>query len=349
MKHKIFFTLVLSCIVIAADCQVSKRDSIKNEVDNYVQTVSRAAAVFLNRRLPTEERLKAIAPHAVIYDEKQIAQFKQTVLSSDETPEIRAMALSRLYPHVEKDDALYRQTIAWFSNPQTPPVLRRETLNLISNLSFSSLIGVLDVYPKMVQDPDPDFRMFAISRLMMNGDARTEQLLIRGLEDPSSALVKPADAIELLSLTPKKDYYPTVFKVLTDTKDEAARLAAVQALGAYKEARQKLVSISRDPNEKEDFRVSALIALYSGDKDNIVSYVAPILQDKTATPRLQTTGIQMTINVRKTMVYRKSKTARRSDDYDQKIRDIAEGRGVLTNPEVRETANKYLLLVKPNF
>lgn len=349
MKYKNLLPLILSCIVISANCQVSKRDSIKSEVDNYVRTVDRAAAVFLNRQLPTEERLKAIAPHAVIYDQKQIAQFKQTALSGDEKPEIRAMALSKLYPHVEKDDALYRQTIAWFSNPQTPPVLRKETLNLISNLSFSSMIGVLDVYPKMVEDPDPEFRVFAISKLMMNGDARTEQLLIRGLENPPSALVKPVDAINLLSLAPKKDYYPAVFKVLTDTKDEAVRLAAVQALGAYKEARQKLISISRDPDEKEDFRVSAIIALYSGDKDNIVSYVSPILQDKTATPRLQATGIQMTINARKTMAYRKSKAARKADDYDQRIRDIAEGRGVLTNPEVRETANKYLLLVRPNF
>jgi len=201
MKY-IVFIMVLSCVAITADCQVDKRDSIRNEVEKYVQTVNRAAAVFLNRQLPAEERLKAIAPHAVIYDERQIAQFKQTVLSNDETPEIRAMALNKLYQHVDKDDALYKQIITWFADPQTPKVLRRETLNLISNLSFSSLIGVLDVYPKMVEDPDPDFRMFAISKLIMNGDARTEQLLIRGLENPPSALVQPADAIELLSRKP---------------------------------------------------------------------------------------------------------------------------------------------------
>jgi hypothetical protein len=113
--------------------------------------------------------------------------------------------------------------------------------------------------------------------------------------------------------------------------------------------RQKLISISRDPNEKEDFRVSALLSLYAGDKDNIVTYVTPILQDRSASPKLQTEGIQMTINTRKTMAYRRSKKAQKADDYDRMIKDIAEGKGVSTHPDVRDTANKYLLLVRPNF
>jgi len=348
MKN-IFLLLILASIAIGMNGQVSKRDSIASEVNAYVQTVNRAAAIFLDRQRPTGERLKAIAPHAIIYDEQQVEQFRRVLLSNDEKPEIRAMALNKLCSHIEKDDAVYKQVVAWFANPETPKVLRDETLRCIGNLSFSTIVGVLDVYPKMVTDPDTPFRVFAISKLVANDDARTKQLLVNGLQNQGTALVPPALAIRLLDLAPKKDYYPAVYKVLQETNDQDARLAAGQALGTYPEARQKLITISPDPNEQEDFRISALLALYAGDKDNIVTYVTPILQDKSASPKLQATAIQTTINTRKTMAYRKSKKAQKADDYDRMIKDIAEGRGVSTHADVRETANKYLLLVRPNF
>jgi hypothetical protein len=348
MKNIILF-LILAGIGFDVSGQASKRDSIANEVNAYVQTVNRAATIFLDRQRPTEERIKAIAPHAIIYDEGQVEQFKRVVISNDERPEIRAMALNKICIRIQKDDALYKQVVDWFANPQTPKVLRDATLDCISNLSFSAIVGVLDVYPKMVTDPDTSFRVFAISKLVANDDARTKQLLTNGLQNPVNALVPPALAIQLLDLAPKKDYYPAVYKVLLETKDDEAKLAAIQALGSYREARQRLIAISRDPNEKEEFRISALLSLSSGDKDNIVTYVTPILQDKSATPKLQSTGIQMSINSRKTMAYRKSKKAQKADDYDRMIRDIAQGRGASTHPDVRDTANKYLLLVRPNF
>ena len=122
-----------------------------------------------------------------------------------------------------------------------------------------------------------------------------QQKLINGLENPQSALLPAADAIQILSMSSKKEYYPAVYKVLQQTKDDATRLEAISALGFYKEAREKLVNISRDANEKEQFREAALEALFVGDKDNIVKYASPILSDKSATPHLQIIAVQMTI------------------------------------------------------
>ena len=56
----------------------------------------------------------------------------------------------------------------------------------------------------------------------------------------------------------KKEYYPTLYKVLQQTTDEATRLEAIRALGFYQEARGNLISISRNSNEKEEFREAAL-------------------------------------------------------------------------------------------
>jgi hypothetical protein len=348
MKN-IVLCIVISCFCITANCQASKRDSIEGAVNEYVQAVNKAANVFLNRQLSPAERLAAIAPYPFIYEARQAELFKRVVLSADETPEIRAMALNKIYQFVENDEKLLDQAIQWFSNPETPKALRAETLKLFGNLSFSSLPGILDVYPKMLEDPDLEFRAFAASKLLLNGDARTQQLLIRGLENPGVALFEPALAIELLALSPKKEFYPAAYKVLLESRDEHARLTALQTLGPYLPAREKLIAISQSPNEKEAFRESALMALYSGDRDNIVKYVAPLLQDRAAPPRLQALGIQMSIDVRKSMAYRRSKQAQRADDYDRLILSISEGKGPNQSEELQSLATRYLLLVKPNF
>lgn len=345
----IFLILISSLTTIAGTCQETKRDSLSNAVAQYTQAVNSAAEQFLDRQQPVPNRLKAIAPYALVYEQRHVDQFKRTVLSDEEPPEIRAMALNKIYQHVENDEALLGQVVKWFENPETPKPLRDETLQLIGNLSFSSFTGVMEPYKRMVRDPDPRFRAFALSKLLVNGDATAQQLLITGLENPQEALVEPPLAIELLALSPKKEFYPAVYKVLLETRDEATRLNALQALGPYREAREKIIAISRDSTEKEEFRTSALMALYSGDKDNIVNYVAPLLQDRSASPRLQALGIQMAIDVRKSMAYRKSRKARKADEFDIQVRNIAEGRGILQSREVQQIANKYLLLVRPPF
>lgn len=109
---------------------------------------------------------------------------------------------------------------------------------------------------------------------------------------------------------------------MLETRDEATRLNALQALGPYREAREKIIAISRDSTEKEEFRTSALMALYSGDKDNIVNYVAPLLQDRSASPRLQALGIQMAIDVRKSMAYRKSRKGQVPRSTEERSSDI---------------------------
>jgi len=339
--------LIILIIWSATACgQTSKKDSMIQEVDDYVKTVNIAANKFLNKRLATAERIKAIEPYAIIYDEKQKEQFKNVVIDKAELPEIRAMALNKIYPQVQDDQRLEALTIEWLSNPAAPVVLRKEALQLAGNQSFSTM-DIPDVFQKMLEDPDLQFRLFAFTKLIIHGDARAQQKLIDGLENPQSALLPAPTAIGVLSMSLKKEYYPAVYKVLQQTKDEATRLEAIRALGFYKEAREKLIAISLDTNEKEQFREAALGALYGGDRDNIVKYVTPILSDKSATPRLQGIAIQMTIDVRQAMTYRVK--AKKADEYDVLIKNIAEGKGVSMAPELLIIANKYMQSVRPKY
>src|SRR5688572_30587983 len=98
MKNLIL--LILTINTLSSVAQNSKRDSLIREVDAYVNIVNEAANQFLNKRLSPEERIKAMEPHTTLYDEGQKEQFKAVVLSNEERPEVRAMALSKIHDKV---------------------------------------------------------------------------------------------------------------------------------------------------------------------------------------------------------------------------------------------------------
>jgi len=334
----ILLTLTMSSIATA---QSALREQLHREAQQYQATVAEAANTFLNQRLPVERRLKAIEPHAALYDEKQIAQFRNVVADEQEPDEIRAAALARIIEYVPNDDRIGRLVIKWLGNPKDPIVLRRAALRTDSALAFEHM-QLPEVYQKMLEDPEPEFRLYAFSRLVPHGDARAQQLLIAGLQNPRAALLPAPVAIAILSTAPKSDALPTLLEVAQNTKDEAARVEAIRLLGGYEPARKTLVDISRNAGEKDDARAAALSALYAGDREHIVEYATPILTSE-ASPNLQALAIQMTTSVRQNMTYRFK--AKRADSYDRLVEKISrEGA-----PEVRKAAQVYIETVRPKY
>ncbi|HEX2645219.1 MAG TPA: hypothetical protein VHU81_19630 [Thermoanaerobaculia bacterium] len=343
MKNIICIILMLCSFPVLG--QSTQKEALAREVDEYVRTVNRAAAQFLNKSLSPEERIQAIKPHSILYDPKQVEQFKSVVLDEREPPEVRATALNKIYDQVPQDERLSRLQVEWLSNPRAPRALRVEALNLTANLSFSSGMGSLtEVYQKMLDDPELPFRQFAFTQLVIHGDARAQQRLIQGLENPESAPLPAPAAIGVLSMAVKKEYYPAVYKVLQETRDDATRLEAIRVLGPYQEARQRLIEISQSPSQEPQFREAALGALYSGDRENIVRYALPIVKDRNAPARLRGIAIQMTIDVRQDMAYRSK--VKRADEYDRLIKSIAQDRE-REQSEVRSVADQYLKSVRP--
>jgi HEAT repeat protein len=340
---KLIISLVLILTSAIAFGQNSAKASLVREVDEYVKTVNNAAGKFLNNKLSTAKRIKAIEPYDIIYNEGQIEQFRNIVLNDQEQPEIRAMALDKIYQLLPDDEGLVTLAIEWLGNSQAPKVLREEALQVMDNFSFSSM-DVPDVYQKMLQDPEPEFRLFAFTKLIVHGDARAQQKLIEGLENPDSAFLPAPDAIGVLSMALKKEYYPVLNKVLQQTPDDATKLEAIRALGFYQEARGNLISISRNANEKEEFREAALGALYAGNKENITEYVFPILTDKSATLRLQIIGIQMAIDVRQSVSYRIK--AKKADKFDLLIKKLSKDKSKL---DLQQIAIKYIEYVRPKY
>jgi HEAT repeat protein len=338
-KLILIITIAFASIVSAQ----TEPESLAREVAAYRESAARAAAEFLERKLPVAERLKAIEPYALIYDTKQIEQFRRVVLDSEEPPEVRAAALDRIVAHIADDEGVTAIRREWLSNPKTPAVLRREALNVEANLSFTDPT-IPEVYYKLLDDPEIDFRIFAFTKLVTHGDARAQQRLIQGLDNPASAPLPAPIAIDILSMAVKKEFYPAVFKVLQNTTDDATRLEAIRSLGTYPEARDQLVKISRDPHEAEPFREAALGALFAGDRDNIATYVQPLLTGEGTPGRLQAVGINMTTLVRQAMSFRVK--AKKPDDFDRLVQRLAQSS---PDSDVRTVAERYLSSVRPRF
>lgn len=342
MRTTILLLIVLSASALEAQ-QMSNRQTLAQQVTQYVRTVDEAAETFLNRRLPAVERLKAIEPHLVVYDEQQIEQFKKVAQNVDEPAEIRAAALDRIVSFIPNDERLRPLVLEWLVSTATPRPLRQAALRAEANLSFSEG-SVPEVYQTLLDDPDLDVRIFAFTKLIIHGDPRAQQELIRGLENPELAPLPAPTALGILSMALKNEFGPAVYKVLLQTKDDATRLEAIRLLGTYPDAKKTLSAISRDANEKEPFREAALGALYAGDRDNIVQYVMPILSSGTAPARLQSLGIQMTMNVRRSMRLRVK--AKKADAYDRLVARLARESA---DPAVRTAAGKYIESVRPKY
>jgi hypothetical protein len=345
MKQYIIFIALLLAGPLAF-AQQAKKDSILRAVVAYRDIVFKDAAIFLNSNLGNAERINAIQKHPLVYDERQRALFKNIVLNEKEDPSLRATALNKIYGEVESDNKFFDETVKWFANPETPKVLREETLNLMGNLSISKVPGILDVYHKMTNDPSQPFREFAFAKLVVNGDARAQQLLINGLENPSSKLLDAIPAMNILSLAPKKDFYPAVLKLLQSTQNTDERLVAIQIVEGYRQAKGTLTSIFLSPQEESRIREAALVSFYSSNKAEAVNFVPQILQDKSASDNLRIMAIQVAINERKKMSYRKK--ARGADNTDRQIKAIADNKEN-NNKELVNVAQKYVLLVRPKY
>jgi len=341
MNMRMIVVSLLLTLPAMLHAQSPSKEALGREVDEYRQTVHAAAVTFLNRQLPAAERIRAIEPHKVLYDEQQVEQFKSVVQDAREPAEVRAAALDRLVRHVPGDPRLNQLVVQWLTDPREPLPLRRAALRATGILQFSSGRAP-EFLQKLLDDPLPQFRVFAFTRLIIHGDPRAQEKLIRGLEDPGQESVPAPTAIAILSMAPKKEFYPAVFKVLRQTHDDATRLEAIRAIGPYAEARPTLIAISRDANENESFRETALGALYAGDRDNIVSYVEPILASGNAPPGLQAAGIQMTIDIRQAMAFRIRR--KRADSYDRLVARLAREAG---DPDLRGVARQYLDSVRP--
>src|SRR6476469_1891354 len=110
-------TIALGLYLANTYGQDASKDSLVREVDQY-----------LNKKLTPAERIKAIEPYAIIYEESQVEQFKDIVLNEKVLPEVRATALSKIHAYAQDDQRIISLALGWLGDPKAPKVLRYEAL-----------------------------------------------------------------------------------------------------------------------------------------------------------------------------------------------------------------------------
>ena len=329
--------------------QIDKRDSLNSAIKAYRTDAARATEIFLNSNLPEKTRLDALRPYPHIYDDRKIEAFKSIILSEKQPLAIRAMAVEKITPQIEEDESLYNLLLKWFQSPNTPETLRNAAFEFFKIPSIHPLPGLKNLFTELIRDENMDIRSFAFMNLAVLDDARAQQILIDGLERPQNALLDQITSMEILNLFSKKEFYPTFLKIAKEEKNPNARLLAIQSIGPYAEATPLLQKIALDANEKENVRISALQALTNGTQKNNSQIIKQILEDEKSPEGLQIIGIQLAINQRNSMSYRRSKAAQNADELDRLILSIKQDEKKQTSKQLAAIAEKYLLMVKPNF
>lgn len=292
--------LLLLALPLAAQQQQqpSGRQALRAEIAEQQQRMRDAATVFLDRTRPVEERASAARRVQAFADPGQVAAAAAVVLDPAETPQIRALALSRIEHAVDRHPELVTGVLRLAATPTTPLELRRAAARVVAGLSFSSFTMVrrseelLPALRSMTSDPELDLRLTAFGILATAGDDFALQRLLDCVRSPATAPLPVRDCIRLLGLQSHGDAYPLLHQILLQPPDEATRLQVIRLLGGYPESRPALLELLRDPGRSEEVRLAVLGTLYANDLAGFADAALPVVRDTSAPDALRIYGIQ---------------------------------------------------------
>ena len=112
-------------------------------------------------------------------------------------------------------------------------------------------------------DADAGFRTSALDLLALDHDPYAQQLLLDGLRQPRSALVKPVQAIRMLGYDVHAEHYPVLRNIVETSKQEPLRREALRLLAADSGSRALMRRIATDRGEDKEARATAAVALQS--------------------------------------------------------------------------------------
>jgi hypothetical protein len=129
---------------------------------------------FFDQRRPESERLAALAAVPGFNRPDQVERAVVIVRDPNESPRIRALALSRVQGSVARDDALLTEVLGWARAQDTPAPLRRASLDAVEGVlsstsrhpRYQELLSTLRV---LARDPNADVRARALKLLAMEG------------------------------------------------------------------------------------------------------------------------------------------------------------------------------------
>ncbi len=138
-------------------------------------------------------------------------------------------------------------------------------------------------------DSPKDLRQGVLDTLVNMKDETARSLLVKGLENPSKALVAPEAALELLSRDDHASVGRLARQALEQSNVKAVKQQAVRILGNDPSAKDFLKEILRNKNEFREIRRAGAVALRGLDPQEFESEAEAILADPEEFPEIKST------------------------------------------------------------
>jgi hypothetical protein len=208
------------------------------------------------------------------------------VLADPEAPsEQFTAALQAMSLEVNDHPELMDTLLEYLGEAAQPSDRRRAVLNLLQEISFR-MVGFpakrpeyLAVLRSIIEDPDSQLRRVAIGILAREKDDYVQRRLVDGLEGKSKALVPAAKAIQFLAYDVHSEYFPIAKQIVENPPNRGAKVEALRLLAADPSAKDLLVRILGDRNEKPEVKMAAAIALQSLDPEEFERQARRIVLD----------------------------------------------------------------------
>jgi hypothetical protein len=296
----------------------------------------------LDAAQPENARIEALGSVETIFDAQQVVAFIQVARDPSESAIVRATALGKLGPHLHEQMELVTAMAAWVQDPKTPQLLRRASLLQLRQHWFTLSVGpareaLLGTMRGLLRDPDIEVRRVGFGVLAAEGDDITQRLILEGLNDPQKALLQAPEAVPLLGLHLRADFYPTLYRLVLDPPDPVTRLESIRLVGGYPPAHDTLGTYVRDRRQPEDVRMAAAATLHANDPEGFGDRILPVVEDETATDRLRVYGIRAEMLRRESRSFRASRKG--PDRFDAAMDRLARQS---RSSAVRQAAAQYV-------
>lgn len=175
--------------------------------------------------------------------------------------------------------------LAVLADPDQPPPLRGSALASLKAAAFvttafaayrTEFIATLH---KILTEANAELRERALEVLVTEQDPKAQALLVKGLQDPSAALVPPVIALQYLGYDDHGGYFPLVRELVKKTDDAEVREEALRLLASDPESRKLFQKLFADKDEKSAVRRLSAVALQALDPAKFEKAARKIVDD----------------------------------------------------------------------
>ncbi len=170
-------------------------------------------------------------------------------------------------------------------DPSEDDDVRKAALAAIQQNSFSATEFrryVADFHQALrsaATDDDPELRERAMDILALGNDEYVQRLLVEGLQDPKTALVKPQRALQMIGYDVHAEHYGMLRDIVENSTKPNLRRTALRLLAADSDAKPLFARIAADKSEDSAARAASGIALQSLAPDDFASLARDVVLD----------------------------------------------------------------------